>query len=290
MSTCWIRFLLFLLCFPSLNVFAGQCPALSPPSDSRTVWRLTAQQPPRGVAIVVHGLNTNPAKMKSLEDVLLEDDLDVLHVVLSGHSRNLQIFREVTHSIWGGDMLRAYCQARNRADALGKPLYYLGYSLGGMLAVDLLASHKEVHYDKMVLISPALAIRGMNKVIRLLRGLRQWAIIPGLGNRAYMANPIGTPVSAFNALFDGVRIIQKKTTQKANIPTLVLIDPRDELINPTGIESFIQSKKLSKWKIHPVHKRPFSFTSLFHHLIIDPATLGEAHWEEMSSAITAHLK
>jgi alpha-beta hydrolase superfamily lysophospholipase len=253
------------------------------------VWRKTDHQPARGVAIVVHGLNTNPAKMKSLEDVLLNDDLDVLHVVLSGHSRNMQIFREVTHSIWQKDMLRAYCQARNHADDLGKPLYYLGYSLGGMLALDILATHKEVHYDKMVLISPALAIRGMNKVMHMLRGLRQWAIIPGLGNRNYMANPIGTPVSAFNALFDGVRIIQKKTTQKANVPTLVLIDPRDELINPTGIESFMDSKQLSKWYIHRVHKRPFSITSIFHHLIIDPATLGETHWREMSNAITRHL-
>ncbi|WP_220128791.1 carboxylesterase [Bdellovibrio sp. KM01] len=276
----------------SFDSFAGSCPTLMKGSDSRTLWRMSPYQPARGVALVVHGLNNNPARMMSIENVLRENRIDVLRLSLSGHNNNLNIFKHVTAEMWERDALRAYCQANERADRYGMPIYYVGYSLGGVIGVTLSSKYKQVHFDKMVLFAPAVAIRRTAFIMRILSTMNPFTIIPNLFNREnYFANSTGTPVSAYRATFELANFANRHPNRQAiNVPTLLFIDPLDELVSPSGIRSFIANYRLDKWKTFVVHKRPFSWQSIFHHLLIDAASVGQRRWYEMKNAMIDHLE
>ncbi len=281
-----ILFLLF-----SIDSLAASCPALMKGSDSRTLWRLSPRQPARGVALVVHGLNNNPARMVAIENVLRGDGIDVLRVSLSGHNNNLNIFKLVTADMWERDTLRAYCQANERAEKYGMPLYYVGYSLGGVIGVAISSKYQNVRFDKMILFAPAVSIRRTAFIMRILRNMNPFDVIPNLFNRSgYNANSIGTPVSAYQATFEIANFANHHPNRNAiNVPTLIFIDPLDELVSPSGIRSFVASNQLNQWKTFVIHKRPFSWQSIFHHLIIDAASVGDRRWQQMSEAMVNHL-
>ncbi|WP_413295099.1 alpha/beta hydrolase [Bdellovibrio sp. HCB185ZH] len=230
--------------------------------------------------------------MVSIENVLRENRIDVLRVALSGHNNNLNIFKHVTAEMWERDALRAYCQANERAKKYGMPLYYVGYSLGGVIGVTISSKYQHVHFDKMVLFAPAVAIRRTAFIMRILSTLNPLTIIPNLFNReGYFANSTGTPVSAYRATFELANFANRHPKRKAiNVPTLLFIDPLDELISPSGLRTFIANYRLDAWKTFMVHKRPFSWQSIFHHLMIDPASVGQRRWQEMKAAMVDHLE
>jgi alpha-beta hydrolase superfamily lysophospholipase len=110
----------------------------------------------RGVALVVHGLNLKPEKMGAIIATLNQDGIDVLNLSLRGHGDNypsqgrknhdeqrLASFREVNYELWSDEMYRAYRQVRERGELKNVPLFFVGYSLGGLLGCDLLISRPE---------------------------------------------------------------------------------------------------------------------------------------------------
>ncbi|WP_413577332.1 alpha/beta hydrolase [Bdellovibrio sp. HCB290] len=275
----------------SLPTFAGSCPALMPGSDSRAEWRLSNRQPSRAVAIVVHGLNINPGKMRTIENALLGDRIDVLHVSLSGHNNNINIFKRVSAKMWERDTLRAYCLASQRANKYSIPVFYVGFSLGGVMGVAISSKYEKVHFDKMALFAPALSIRRANFLTRLLNSLNPLALIPNVMNRDYYASALGTPVSAYKATLDTSAYLAKHTNRnRINTSTLLFYDRRDELISPTGTFEYMRAHRLTNWKTYQVEKRPFSRASRFHHIMIDPASVGEKKWADMKSALLKHFE
>ncbi|WP_413560089.1 alpha/beta hydrolase [Bdellovibrio sp. HCB209] len=274
-----------------IDTLAASCPTLMKGSDSKTWWRPSPRQPARGVALVVHGLNNNPNRMATIENILRDQGIDVLRMSLSGHNNNLNIFKLVTAEMWERDALRAYCQANAHANKYGMPLYYVGYSLGGVMGVALPSKYKQVHYDKMVLFAPALSIRRTPFILRILNQLNPLTIIPNLFRRDnYFANSFGTPVSAYKATFDVTNFVTYHTKRKnINVPTLLFYDPRDELVSFSGVQNYVKAHQLNQWKPFVVRKRPFSWQSLFHHAMIDPASVGYRRWEQMKAAIIDHL-
>ncbi|MEK2690074.1 alpha/beta hydrolase [Bdellovibrio sp. GT3] len=281
----------FLLLFTlSLPVWADNCPSLLRGSDSRAEWRLSQQQPARAAAIVIHGLNINPGKMRSIENALLADRIDVLHVVLSGHNDNINIFKRVSAKMWERDTLRAYCMANQRATKYDMPVYFVGFSLGGVMGVAIANKFPHVHFDKMALFAPALSIRRSGFLWRLLNSLNPLAVIPNIMNRDYYANALGTPVSAYKATLDvSLSLSQNTNGRRINTSTLLFYDLKDELINPYGTMEYIRANHLTNWKTYQVQKRPFSRASRFHHIMIDAASVGEKKWANMKSALIEHF-
>lgn len=271
----------------SLESVAATCPALIKGSDSMTTWRPSPYRPARAVAMVVHGLNLKPSRMSAIEDTLRNDGIDVLRVRLAGHNNNINIFKMVTAEMWERDILRSYCIADERADRYQLPLYYVGYSLGGVMGVAAPSKFSHVRFDKMVLFAPALSIRRTPFILRILNTLNPLTIIPNLFNRNNgAASAIGVPVTAYLATFKIADFVSKQTRRNAiNVPTLVFYDLRDELISPSGIRGFVSGYRLDKWKLYEVHKRPFSWQSMFHHMMIDPGAVGRARWQQMTAAM-----
>jgi esterase/lipase len=250
----------------------------------------------RGVALAVHGLNLKPERMGAVIAVLNNAGVDVLNVALRGHGDNftpldnrtaeaarLEAFRTVTFPLWRGEVRRAYEEARRRADRRRVPLFFVGYSLGGLLGCDLVLSGPDVAVDRMALFAPALSVQVEAHLLKALTPF-PGLVIDSLSPRWYRAND-GTPMAAYKALFEAVARVEGRIGPRLNVPTLVLVDEADEFISPGRIRDLIAAGGLTRWRVVPVRKDEAVAGTASHHLIIDEAAVGKGSWKAIEGAL-----
>jgi pimeloyl-ACP methyl ester carboxylesterase len=255
----------------------------------------------KGVALVIHGLNLRPDKMQTIISELTDSGLDVLRLSLRGHGENythhagieadqarLEAFKAVSFPLWMNEAYLAYIQVQKRAAQKKVPLFFVGFSLGGLIGLDLLASQPEVHYERMVLFAPAIKLRSLHYLARILSPF-PGLVIPSLAPDAYLSNKKGTPIAAYNALFDGLQQFEKHISRKINVPSLIFIDEEDEFIPVRVFKEFIDEKKLDQWKLYIVEKEAAADQDAFHHYIIDESSTGKAVWKEMMETTITFL-
>ena len=254
-----------------------------------------------GVALVIHGLNGRPDKMETIIKALNATGIDCLNVSLRGHGTNftpidkmdadaarMAAFKSVTYPLWKTEAYSAYRFARQKSDLHQKPLFFIGFSMGGLLGVDLLASNSNVKFDKMILFAPAIAMHQRNYLIRFFSPFPE-LVIPSAGDISYLANE-GTPMAAYNALFDmHAHFENHQNPKRINIPTVVFIDAEDELVSDNRLNEIVREQKLDRWKIHPVKKDDTATRVKMHHLIIDAASVGGRMWQEIVDITIMHL-
>jgi esterase/lipase len=247
--------------------------------------------PLSGVTLLVHGLNTNPQKMLSLAKELNQDGQVVVLVSLTGHHGDSAAFGHVTPDIWLNDLEEGFHQAEAAASQYRLPLNFVGYSLGAAVGIDLIIQ-RHVHFDRMILLAPALQLRKTSGFVRALDILGPQFVVPSFSPKEYRANS-GTTMAAYDSLFSIGRRIRRAGAanfHQANVPTLILIDPADELVSPVGLHQFVEQHHLSKWKIQDVSNNEATVRPKYHHLIIDQASLGSREWLRVKGLIRSHLK
>ena len=252
------------------------------------------------VALVVHGLNLRPDKMESIITLLTDSGIDVLNLSLRGHGRNytgkthidsakarLKAFKTVSYQLWIDETYRAYHIIRARSAQKKLPLFFIGFSLGGLMGVDLFASYPEVYFDRMVLLAPALSMPAISYTAKLLAPFPR-LVIPSFTLADYRTNN-GTPMAAYNSMFEAVKHFNKNVNPKINVPTLIFIDRQDELISYRGLKRLVKNEQLDQWKFHHVQKGKTGVKEKMRHLIIDEPSVGKDMWQEMRIAIINHL-
>jgi esterase/lipase len=255
-----------------------------------------------GVALVIHGLNGRPDKMESVITALNASGIDCLNLSLSGHGDNdsdlsqtdsadarLERFKSVTYRLWKTEAHQAYLCVEKRSKRYAAPLFFVGFSMGGLLGVDLLASNPRVKFDKMMLFAPAVKMHQRNRLLKILSPFPR-LVIPSIAHKSYLAND-GTPIAAYNALFEMyVHLENNPNPGKINIPTIVFIDEEDELISFSGLQNMVRDQNLDRWKIHSVKKDKTATKIRMHHLIIDEASVGKNMWREMVDITITHFQ
>jgi alpha-beta hydrolase superfamily lysophospholipase len=254
----------------------------------------------RGVALVVHGLNLRPDKMEAIISRLTDTGIDALNLSLQGHGENyfhdgesdsavarLQSFKEVSYNLWMEETCYAYSVAKLRSDQQKVPLFLVGFSLGGLMGADLLATEPEVHFDKMVLFAPALKMHLRNYIIRVVSAFPDLSI-PSLMLGSYQSNE-KTPMAGYNALFESLKHFEENASPKLNIPTLVFIDKKDELVSYSRLKNMVEKEKLDQWQFYIVQKENTKESTKIYHLIIDAPSTGEHVWKDMMDTMAAHL-
>ena len=256
---------------------------------------------PKGVALVIHGLNLRPDKMQSVISHLTASGIDVCRLSLRGHGDNydhvagmdsaaarMQSFREVSYGLWMNEVYLGWLAVQKRARQVKAPRFLVAYSLGALLGLDLFALRPDVHFDRMVLLSPAIKLHGLYYLERALSPFPRLIIPSLLAPKDYLSNPTGTPIAAFNALFDGLAHFESHVGPKINVPTLVFIDPKDEFIPLWGLKNLIRDHHLDQWKLYIVKKGKEAF-GRYHHHMIDAYSTGKDEWRKMMTAATRHL-
>jgi len=233
---------------------------------------------------------------------LAESGIDVLGLSLRGHGENyarsngvnedqarLDTFKNVSYQLWMNEAYLAYLQLKEKGEEKGVPLFLTAFSLGGLIGLELFASHADVQFDKLILFAPAIrlhAIVYLERVLSPFHGL----VIPSLGPKSYLANTKGTPVAAYNALFEGLVHFEDRFNRKINVPTLVFIDEEDELVSAQGLRTFVSEKKLDQWRFYKVQKGKSADRNTFYHHIIDVQSTGDSVWQDMMRAVANHLQ
>ena len=256
---------------------------------------------PKGVALVIHGLNLQPARMAPIISKLTASGIDVLRLSLRGHGENylhhegtdveearLEAFKNVSYQLWTHEAYVAYLQVKERAKLYNAPVFLAAFSLGGLIGLDLFASNPEVQFDRMVLFAPAIKVHGIIYLQRVLSPFPQ-LVIPSLAHDSYLSNKKGTPIAAYNALFAGLEHFEKNADSKINVSTLVLIDTEDEFIPLWGLKKLVKEKNLDQWSFFVVEKAKDVEFGVFHHHIIDEYSTGKDVWSKMMKTVVLHL-
>jgi esterase/lipase len=275
---------------------AEQADRLYPPKY-RSTWMIPQEGTERAVAVLVHGLNLKPTKMNAIAHVLTAAGVRVLRVTLQGHGcLDIHDFQAVSTAAWFYDLLRAYCLASHYAREHLLPLYYVGYSAGGGLLVDLMQRKwaETLRFDKMILFAPAIALSNLGVILSRMawsfttrQPLARWTsslLIPSTTPEAYLCY-IGTTLAAYTAQLHSIKnLAAEGLTGLDTIPTLIFTDPQDELVSQTGIWTMVQQAALKHWQISEIHK-----TQAPHHLIIDEESVGKEQWKKIVKNIQYHL-
>lgn len=255
----------------------------------------------KGVALVIHGLNLRPDKMNSIIDNLTRTGIDVLSLSLRGHGENfahredmdaaaarLETFKEVSYPLWANETYLAYKQAQESAQQRQVPVFLTAFSIGGLIGLDLFASNSDVHFDRMVFFAPAISLRATIYLERVVSPFPR-LVIPSLADDEYLSNEKGTPVAAYNALFDALYHFEDTVGPRLNVPTLIFIDKQDEFIPLGGLKTLVEEHGLNQWKFYIVQKEKETGVGTFHHHIFDASSTGEGVWRDMMAATARHL-
>jgi len=248
---------------------------------------------PKAVVILLHGLNLKPSKMDDWSAALKNRGAHVIRFALYGHAGVDEHMKTVNADIWRQEFVNLVEVAKRKAKELDDvPLYFLGFSLGALVALEWSANNSSGDkFEKMVLIAPAISL---SSFYRSLVDGASWLlgdnmVVPSRSPEEYRANVKGTSVAAYRALFALTDLLETKNYQGTNVDTLVLIDQNDELVSSDRVREVIKQFKLSKWKLEIVDNR-FAYDNYgFRHLMVDQQATGETLWKDLSDKVTAHF-
>ena len=279
-----LAFVLLVMCGCSATLPTS--PAI-PQESSR--WFLAHEHPPKGVFLVVHGLNLRPSAMDSLAETLAANGYHVHRITLYGHNgRTAHLFDE---KVWLNEVAQSYQEIRARFPSL--PTYVMGYSLGGLTLVRMLESVPTNEYPRgMVLLAPAISLRGTLDALTALHlpPPITWAF-PNLAPQEYRRYDF-TPLFWYSNTLALYREIESRNdlNRISAIPTLVVLNDADEIVSPQGMSRWIERHKLSpSWRIQMVRPESSKFP-LKEHLIIDESSLGAAEWSRLQLLINDFLR
>ena len=245
--------------------------------------------PKTAVTLVVHGLNVKPTAMEPLINWLAGQGSDVYLVPLSGHHEKGASIKDVTASLWEAEMLAGYQQARTAATDNKLPLYFLGYSLGALLGQSMIALKQQgVCFDKQVLLAPATAIRTRSYLLKCLFIFGKQRMLPSFTPQSYRANA-ALPLAIYQILFREVKKVVQAGLGKWNVPTLILIDPKDELISYRKLVRYVNRYNLTNCQILTLNKELKGRKDHYRHLILDEETMGAANWVLVTMAMKQFL-
>jgi len=256
-----------------------------------------------GAALVVHGLNVRPEMMAPVIDILNSAGIEALNVSLCGHGDNflrrssypadekrdrLESFKRVSHFLWLNEIHQAYLKVMLSARKLDAPIFFVGFSLGGLLGCDLLAAQPGVHFDRMVLFAPAITLRpAIGFQLKPLLPFPEF-VIDSDAPEDQRAND-GTPVAGYAALLDAIAAVEMHAGQKLNVPTLVFMDKEDEFVSFEQLQEFIQKTTLDRWELAAVTKDNETDAAVARHMIINEHSVGASRWKKISRLIIGHL-
>jgi alpha-beta hydrolase superfamily lysophospholipase len=159
------------------------------PDANRTFELVPAE--PRGAALLLHGLTDSPYSVRSLATLFHHHGLAALGLRLPGHGTAPSGLARVSRFDWLAAARLALARAAERA--AGGPLYLVGYSAGGTLALHLALDALDTGRAagpterplprRIFLLSPAI---GITYLARLANWHKAVSFLPGLEKAAWL--------------------------------------------------------------------------------------------------------
>lgn len=250
----------------------------------------------QGVFLILHGLTIAPHKMNELGEMLAGLNYSSVQLSLKGHeAKNPEIL--VNSLEWEKEFIEAYQVAKKLADNQHKPLYALGFSMGGLMVVKALLEEK-IFLERAILFAPALKIAWYAPLIKLIFPFPDSWKVPSFSPPEYRSHRDGIPISFYRAFFDIFddfqSTLKKMSAEKIkallNLNTLVFLHPDDELVSTLRIQKWIKTMSLNRWRVEILDKAKSEDHPPFHHLMVNQKSLGLEQWERIREVIKSFLK
>ncbi|GHV83178.1 hypothetical protein AGMMS50212_05180 [Spirochaetia bacterium] len=251
----------------------------------------------KGVFVVAHGLNVKPSKMGTPETegtlvkFLLDSGYNVYRITLAGHSGSIENMQNVTEPDWITGAYTQYCEAKIAAECDNLPLYLLGFSLGALVFENLMNKNTAtpVEFEKVILFSPAIAIKNTAKTILMLQPfINDSSIINSASPEEYRAQR-GASMGAYKIIFNMEKELCNASFLKSNIDTVIFIDKNDEMLSIGTLRNRINQYKLTNWHILEISNSGAVIKPQYHHLLIDNRCVSPSTWQYITGSIIDFL-
>jgi len=230
----------------------------------------------KAVVVLAHGLNLLPSKMDEIAKFLALKKCDVLRISISENPDK-----------WLMDFGDSYDAALEHSEILQRPLYFVGYSLGGLLGVHYIIKHPYQQFTKTVLIAPPTHTKAYILLPALLALIFPNGSLPSLNLENYRARG-RTKFKEYKKLLHIQKEIRSDLKKnELNISTLVVINRHDELVASKRVALFAAFNPL--WKTLTLTNQESDLPRKYHHLMIDSASLGDQEWNKLLKNLATHL-
>lgn len=242
-----------------------------------------AEGPPKGVAVVTHGMNMRPACMDALASFLAENGWEVFRPAFAGHFPGQGDYLRVTAAEWEADARRIHGEASKRAEALKVPLSLVAYSFSSLVFQTMAG---ELPFIKKIYLAPPFAPKSWYPLVRAFA-----FCFPDFRLRSHNAYGAANPETSGRAVLalEGFLARWREGRGRAEKgAALVLAEPEDELVSFRGLKALVARNP--EWRLEPVSNRRHTLGKSYHHLIVDGASLGEAEWARVRGLIRDFLR
>jgi esterase/lipase len=228
-------------------------------------------------------MNLKPARMDDLGEELSAAGYWVFRPAFTGHCGHNKYYLEVDSEHWDRDAREFYALARAKAEELNVPLYLVAYSFS---AVIYQSFSRELPFAKKVFFAPAISTRFWFPLAALIANAFPRITYRSMNLNGYYANAT-SGMRAVQALEHFVGKVKQSRKLNDPTPTLIWVDPRDELVSYKGIK--IQSGRKPKWQLQEISNAGSTMRPAYHHLIINQESLGEKEWARVLRGTTEFL-
>lgn len=257
--------------------------------DSSSIDCYSTAEKINAVTLVTHGLNNKPTIMLPIVEWLRGQGSEVYLVKLFGHHEGTTPIKAMEKDSWYQEIRNAYYQAFERARELNVPIHFLGYSLGALVMQYAITVHKgKMTFDKQVLWAPATATRLTSVFLQAFFLLPKKWHLPSFTPKDYRANK-GIPIKAYQYLYYMKKQVRQSKFKYLNIPTLIIADPKDELIDVKRLKKDQLQYDLKAYTILELNSSKIGRQTSYHHLIVDERAVGRNNWQKMLEAMTGFL-
>ena len=227
----------------------------------------------KAVVLIAHGLNLRPSKMDSLSAFFTAKNCDVLRMAFDADPKK-----------WRENFSISYSIALEHATVLNLPLYFVGYSLGALVGMHFIKKSEGHHQiKKCALLAPATHTRFYTKIPSFFGNFFPKLAIPSLNIKEYRSRS-KTTLLEYKIMSELQAEIKN---QEWSLPTIVVINPKDELVNGQKLTHFAHSQR--ECQIYTLTNQNSQHPRKVQHLIIDPSSLGTDEWEKMLNILSSHF-
>jgi hypothetical protein len=225
--------------------------------------------------LIIHGLNNNAKAFEPLKEAFEKLGWEASLLILPNHGEK---------RIEAKDFSEAFaCFDRNIRDKIQSPYSVIAFSQGALyfqLWMDKRPSQRPI---SQALLAPALFIRRHRLVSKLTSLLPNFFLIKSFSPKV-MQRYSSLSVRDYRILLSSLESYQRLENSSFAIPSLVMIDPQDELVD---------SKALAKHCETVFVERNYLSIKMGlgrHHILFHPDYFLNAHWVELIKQVDEFLK
>ena len=228
--------------------------------------------------VFFHGLNNNPECFAPLMEYFQNLGFETQMIILPCHGQNRKEARNAVEA------LDVFTESMKKLE--GTQYDAIAFSHGALYLQLWLEKNVAYKPRRQILLAPALFIRRQKLIEKALKILPGYFIIKSLSPKPLRRFEI-LSAAEYSILIQGVLDYQRNMTE-FKIPSLVLIDPKDELVDAQVLKQKIELRNRN-FNVELV-VRPYLKRLGAHHILFHPEYFSKEDWKTFSQKLQVFLE